>query len=127
MPETKRTPKEVQPMQSTSGPWEYSDLSAATGAELANDFAITPTENCTAIAHVHHTRGYAPDRAEGEANAALIAASPDLLEAAKLIIQEVRDGLFTDDIPSTIYAICDDYLEPAIAKALLTKLRNAGT
>lgn len=88
----------------TPGPWQHYDDSAdATHRHQIAAFGKT-------VAHVYCTKG---DETSDAANARLIAAAPDLLEAARRalnFIQNTEDE-FGDNLPS------GDALRAAIARA----------
>jgi hypothetical protein len=51
---------------------------------------------------------------------AIISAAPELLGACKALVFEAESGIFKDlakDMPSTIWAVIDELIKPAIAKA----------
>ena len=103
MPETKHTSKEVQPMQHTPGPWSVAENYGRGPRDIQSDPKLDEV--------VASTVGLASDR-EDEANAALIAASPELREALANLVEATENlgmGRTRND-----------------AKALLTRLRNVG-
>jgi hypothetical protein len=97
------TEQKAQPF--TAGPWQIIDKTTELGitGPWSEDTGHGPT--ATSIAQIHNFMG-----PEGQANARLIAAAPDLLEACNLAV----NCLYNDD-PATNKAI--HALNAAIQKA----------
>ena len=97
----------------TSGPWKVDDVSPTRAIPMKNELSIYRSEGTELvdIARVRFDRGVAPARDEAQANATLIKASPDLLEAAIEALEhfdKYTGGLVLD---------CKDALRMVIAKA----------
>jgi len=103
MNETKHTP----------GPWRISGESATT---VQADYRAINSEGGVLIATAlgYPNSGYFPSDDEATANAALIAAAPELLEAAEGIVSRWDSPLWKDQPHTGIFI---DRLRAAIAKA----------
>ena len=96
-------------MKHTKGKWE---------AKLtAMGFCVLGGRCYAAIAERYFDRKpNKADLAELHANAKLIAAAPDLLEACKFLVSKY-DGIDHKDIPAPIFNIIENQIKTAIAKA----------
>ena len=91
------------PTRHTPAPWEVCD----------DDLNVFAPETDTSITNVGHFT--APDSLEGEANARLIAAAPDLLEALRALCGQMLDRVAFDALPGDVEAL--DRAYTLIAKA----------
>jgi hypothetical protein len=78
----------------TPGPWVYAKAKQPSGSERSMDWCIATTDHAI-IAEAYEIFGYDTDgvtyrRAPAEANARLIAAAPDLLEACQTFAEWLR-------------------------------------
>lgn len=97
-------------MSHTPGPWEIGD-------ELAGSIIISPVGQCMHpwIADVKGEHVGPKSREEIKANAALIAASPDLLAALEMV-RDADDDCRKDGLP-TMPPLVRGKVDHAIAKA----------
>lgn len=97
-------------MSYTKGKWEVS----LKRAEISGDYYITADNDLTILATAHNLDSMENStfRHEAEANASLIAAAPELLEACKKIHTAIGKG-----DPIEISNICVKYVLVAISTA----------
>jgi len=85
--------KDGDGMKHTPGPWKVTD-----GKTLGTLIEAKPYRDGYIVARVNSTKGMAPDGDENrEANANLIAAAPEMLEALKTIYVDACDREETED------------------------------
>lgn len=98
-------------MKYTPGPWEIGKFWPSSKREELSECEITPVGEFAILAHV-----YRPDRSkeEAEANAHLIAAAPELLEACIKMYDHIFNRQCQTDIE---IADMRDYACDAITKA----------
>lgn len=107
----------------TPGPWEAMKTKQIPGAHVARGWAISPIDGkrpILDIAQVHLSASQ--DEATQAANAALIAAAPDLLLMAKLSLRNVESMIYqlpvnADPTEAASLRAWRDNLREAIAKA----------
>ncbi|MFA5382476.1 MAG: hypothetical protein WC356_04865 [Candidatus Micrarchaeia archaeon] len=106
----------------TPGPWEVIFEDEGEGHIIHMATAIENPGYFHSIHEVRYDHGVEPEEKgfeEAEANAHLIAAAPDLLEACKAILEDIEDTLVDCDSPGTrqTLEIQRDFLQDAIKKA----------
>lgn len=84
----------------TPGPWSVWTFADSDGADDARHVAVGPVAGGLAVADVvacnAHGTYTAATEAQGRANAALIAAAPDLLAALQWALSQIEDDLDLD-------------------------------